>query len=228
MRKIVLIVLTALPLFAGFFPATVHTAVTAADKNGIILAKPFPVTGMSGIVIHRYGDQLEAITGYIAQVSSNGTATLLEKEIIHHEALPTVKTEITKGDKVIGGYLYDTLLLLAPNAETYRSITQAYPHKHWIHPDLFATFLSKEGDATPNRENLAQFAKEYQIGLIYIVKKNSAVLLDPISGKIVGKKALKQTPTKAKFPFFMRFDKFRTGIFSDSGAGDYYKTMERF
>jgi hypothetical protein len=227
MRKIALLALISLPLFAGFFPTTVQTSVASSNGTELKLAKPFPVTGMSGIVIHNYGSHLEAITGYITQTDADGRGKLLEKEIIHHDELPTIKTRITQGDKVIGGYLYDTILLLAPNADTYAKITKSNSRKKWIHPDLFAIFLSKEGDGIPSRENLAKFAKEYQIGLIYIVRHNSAVLLDPISGQIVGEKAFKNTSEKAQFPFFMRFDKIKTGIFSDSGEGDYYKTMER-
>jgi hypothetical protein len=216
-----------LPLFAGFFPSAVHTSIASSKGTDLQLLKPFPVNGMSGVVIHNYGTGLEAITGYIFQTASNGTATLAAKEIIHHEELPTIKTAVTKGDKVIGGYLYNNVLLLAPDAETYAKITARYD-KRWFHPDLFATFLSKEGDAFATKENLARFAKAYQVGLVYIVKQNSAVLFDPISGKTIAQKAISNTPKKAQFPFFMRFKAFRTGLFSESGQGDYYQTMERF
>ncbi len=213
-------------LFANFFPSSVTRSVSYADGKEIKLSKPFPVNGMSGIVIHNFGNQLEAITGYIEQTAADGKSKLVAKEIIHHDELPSIKTPVSKGDKVIGGYLYDTVLLLAPDADTYAHITQ-HTAKHWIHPDLFAMFLSKEGDAYPTRENLAKFAKEYQVGLIYIIRKNSAVLLDPLSGKIIAKRTFKGAPKKAQYPFFMRFDSFKTGIFSKSGEGDYYQTMER-
>jgi hypothetical protein len=228
MRQILwLVLLSLLPLQAGFFPKTLQTSVENTNGTTIQLHKPFPATGMSGIVIHNYGNSLEAITGYITQTSPQGEAVLVTKEIIHHEELPTIKTVISKGDKVIGGYLYNNVLLLAPDAKTYGKITSQYT-KRWIHPDLFATFLSSEGEAYPTKENLARFAKAYQIGLIYIVKRNSAVLFDPISGKTVAQKSISSTTGKAQYPFFMRFDTFRTGIFSDSGEGDYYQTMEQF
>jgi len=222
-----LIVALSGSLAAGFFPASVQRTIVNSDGTHVRLNKPFPVTGMSGVVIHNFGNQLEAVTGYIAQTAADGTAELVLKEIIHHDELPSIKTPLEKGDKVVGGYLYDTVLLLSPDAETYARITD-HTRKHWIHPDLFAMFLSAEGDAYPTRENLLQFAREYQVGLVYIVKRNSAILLDPVSGKIVGKKPLKHTPKKAQYPFYMRFDTFKTGIFSDSGEGDYYKSMERF
>jgi len=227
MRKIALFILSALPLFAGFFPPTVHTSVSASNGTDIKLSKPFPVNGMSGVVIHNYGNDLKAITGYIAQVSSDGSSKLITKEIIHHEKLPTIKTQIFSGDKVIGGYLYDNVLLLAPDADTYARVTKE-AHKKWIHPDLFALFLSQEGDAFPTKENLAKFAKEYQVGLIYIIKRDTAVLFDPISGQTVSQKNIKNTSQKAQFPFFMRFDEIKAGWFSKSDHSDYYQVMEQF
>ena len=228
MRKIFLIAFISLPLVAGFFPKTVQTHVADVEGTTLKLATPFPVTGMSGVVIHKYGEQIEAVTGYIEQTSADGKGEVIEKEVVHHDKLPTIKTPVGKGDKVIGGYLYNTVLLLAPDAETYTHIVDTYPNKKWIHPDLLATFLSTEGDGFPTRQNLEKFAKAYQVGLVYIVKRDAAVLLDPISGKIVGKRTVKTAPKKAQYPFFMRFDSIKTGLFSDSGNGDYYKTMEQF
>ena len=59
MRKIVLLILTALPLFAGFFPETVQTSISDVKKKSIILSSPFPVNGMSGVVIHKYSKDLD-------------------------------------------------------------------------------------------------------------------------------------------------------------------------
>jgi len=227
MRNLALFMLAALPLFAGFFPPTVHTTVSTSNGTTLQLAKPFPVNGMSGIVIHNYGNNLKAATGYIEQTAAAGKAKLITKEIVHHEALPTIKTPVTKGDKIIGGYLYDNVMLLAPDADTYAKITKA-TSKHWIHPDLFAVFLSEVGETYPTKENLARFAKQYQVGLIYIVKRDSTVLLDPVSGKIVGKRAFNGAPAKAQTPFFMRIGEIRSGWFSDDAPGNYYKIMEQF
>ncbi len=225
MRKIAFMALAALPLFAGFFPPTVHTSVSSVEKSTLSLKSALPVNGMSAIVVHNYGKSLEAITSYITQTASNGNANIISKEIIDHDKLPTIKTAVSAGDKVIGGYLYDTVLLLAPDADTYAKITSSHK-KLWIHPDHFALFLSREGDAYPTKKNLALFAKEYQVGLIYIVRNGSGVLLDPISGQIVGQKAISNLPAKGQFPFFMRFEKIKTGWFSKSATGNYYQAME--
>jgi len=223
MTKIALILLTALPLFAGFFPSTVHTSVAAVKGDTLTLRSAFPANGMSGIVIHNYGSDLKAITAYIAQ-TSKGHAKVISRDIIHHDELPTIKTPVMAGDKVIGGYLYNNVMLLAPDASTYTKITSSYS-KNWIHPDLFAIYLSKRGDAYPSRENLKAFAKAYQIGLVAIVRKGGLVLLDPISGRIISKKGMGNLPAKAQFPFYMHFKEIRKGWFSKSGSGNYYQTM---
>ena len=225
MRKIALMILTALPLFAGFFPSTVHTSISNVGKESIKLRSPLPVNGMSAVVVHNYGNGLEAVTSYISQTSSNGSAKLVTRDIIPHDELPTIKTAVTAGDKVIGGYLYQTVLLLAPDAHTYAKITSSH-NKLWVHPDHLALFLSKEGETYPTKENLANFAKEYQVGLIYIVRNGSAVLLDPVSGQIVGKKAMSGLPAQGKYPFFMRFKEIQGGWFSKNDTGNYYQAVE--
>jgi len=225
MLKIALMALATLPLFAGFFPSTVQTSISSVEKNNIGLRAILPVNGMSGVVVHNYGNQFEAVISYLVQTSPNGTGNLIHTDMIHHDELPTIKTAVSVGDKVIGGYLYNNVLLLAPDANTYAKITASHSKK-WVHPDLYAIFLSREGEAKPTRENLAAFAKTHQVGLVYIVRNGSAVLLDPISSKIVGKKTLGGLPTQAQYPFYMRFDEIRTGWFSKSGKGDFYRTME--
>jgi len=225
MRKIALMALLSLPIFAGFFPQTVHTSVKSVNNNTITLSKKFPINGMSGVVIHNYGNDLTAITTRLTQ-TSDGSVSLVNTNILHHENLPTIKTAIAPKDKVIGGYLYENVLLLAPDADTYAKITSQH-NKTWIHPDLFALYLSVEGEDKPTKENLSHFARKYQIGLIYIVRKNSAVLLDPISGKIVSQKSMKGLPAQGAFPFYMRFEQIDSSWFgSDDVKGNYYDTMQ--
>jgi len=226
MRKIALFALLTLPLLAGFFPKTVHTSIKSVEGKNITLKSAFPIQGMSGVVIHDYGNDLTAITHRITQ-PSKGKAKLLSADVLHHDELPTIKTAAIAGDKVVGGYLYDNVLLLAPDADTYAKVTAKYPNKTWIHPDLFALFLAVHDDLLVTKGNLARFAKKFQVGLIYIVRKDSAILLDPISGKTIAKKAMKNLPSEGRFPFYMRFGKLETGWFSSDIKGNYYLSIGR-
>jgi hypothetical protein len=224
MRKIAFMTLFSLPLFAGFFPPTIQTSVHTVSPTTISVNTAFPATGMSGVVVHHYANGLSAITSRIVQTKNQKTAALLNADLVHHDKLPTIKTTVQKGDKVIAGYLYNNVLLLAPDEHTYAKLTKM-SHKKWIHPDLYAIFLSTQGESSPSRENLAQFAREYQVGLIYIVRQNDAILLDPISGKIVSKRKISNLPKIAQFPFYMHFDKLETGWFGREAKGSYYPTM---
>lgn len=224
MRKIALFALLSLPLLAGFFPKSVHTSIKSVEGENITLRSAFPITGMSGVVIHNYGNDLTAMTHRITQ-TSKGKAKLLSADVLHHDKLPTIKTPAVAGDKVVGGYLYDNVLLLAPDADTYAKIKAQHHNKTWIHPDLYALYLAVHDDLLVTKENLASFAKKYQVGLIYIVRKDSAILLDPISGKTVAKKVMKGLPSEGNFPFYMRFDELDTGWFGSDGKGNYYNSV---
>jgi hypothetical protein len=219
-----LLFLTFSLLQADFFPPTVQSSVVGAKGNTIVLSRGFPAKGMSGIIIHNFGENLQAITSYI-RYNGGKSAAMISNEPIAHDELPTVKPKVRVNDKVIGGYLYDNVLLLAPDANTYARITRE-SDKNWIHPDLYAMFLSREGDQIPTRKNLKKFANEYQVGLVYIVQKNKAVLYDPISQRYVSQKAISGLPAKGQFPFYMRLGKIKAGWFSKKAKGSYYQMMK--
>ena len=222
-RIIVLLAFAMAPIMAGFFPPTVHSSVVSVDGEKVTLSRPLPVNGMSGVVLHNFGKGLQAITGILVQ-QSPGHATVRKGDLLDHPGLPTPKSVAVPGDKVIGGYLYNNVLVLAPNAETYAKITRS-ASRYWIHPDLYAAFLAREGDSTPDASNLAKFARQAQVGLVYVVQKNQAILFDPISGHVVGKKPFQPVGTTAKYPFYNRFSKIGGGLFGGSGKGDYYQSV---
>ncbi len=225
MRFFIIAVGLSIALMADFFPRTINTTVSGVNGDTVTLKSKLPI-GMSGIVIHGYGGDLKSITAIIKQTSAN-EAKIIGKGLVAHENLPAPKTKIKAGDKVIGGYLYDNVLVLAPNADVYNEVTSSYD-KNWIHPDEFALFLSTIKEPTPTKENLKAFAKEYQAGLILIVKKESMVLYDPLSEKVVSKKAYSTKTAYEQAPFYMRLKKIRTGLFGSEYEGNYYKLMENF
>jgi len=78
MRKIALMALIALPLFAGFFPSAVHTSISSVGENSVTLRSALPVNGMSAVVVHDYGNSLEAI---YTMMSCQPSKQLLVQEI---------------------------------------------------------------------------------------------------------------------------------------------------
>jgi hypothetical protein len=224
MNKIISVcIISTITLFANFFPSTIKTTITKIKDTQIILKHPIK-NGTSCAIVHDYGNNIKALTHMCKQ--ENGKIELIDSDIIHHDNIPTINTPAKVGDIVIGGYLYDNVLLLTPNETTYKNLTKQY-NKKWIHPDLYALFLSQEGDGEVTKESLKNFAKRYQIGLVMIVKSNQIVLFDPYSQHIVSTKSYTTDTKKAKYPFYMHFKELDSGWFSKKD-GNYYKEMERF
>ena len=65
MHKIALIALLSLPLFAGFFPQTVHTSIKSVSGKTVILQSKLPVTGMK-----------ENSQGLVAAFANPGAVTI--------------------------------------------------------------------------------------------------------------------------------------------------------
>ena len=229
MKKIILMILTPLLLISSDLPQRIETTIQAINnKKEIILTNTIP-KGRSGIVIHSYGNGLFAITH--TAISQGGTkATIGSYSMLKHENLPTIKTDLKQGDQVIFGNLYDNVLLIAPNEQSYSNITKSIK-KVWIHPDMYASFLINKDKDKITKKNLKEFAIETQIGLVAIVAKDGLRILDPISGNYLRRISIK-TPinNKVQSPFYARFEQISTDIFSENDKKKflpYYEGIEK-
>lgn len=226
MKKLLVLLLATYTLMANNLPQTIETTVTNVNDNGEIQLATSVPKGMSGIVVHDYGNGLSAIThSIISQEGSN--AKVLPYTAILHDNIPTIQTAVKVNDKVILGNFYENALLIAPNARTYANITKNLK-KTWIHPDAYALEFMKEGQRAITLESLEKFAKTNQVGLVFIVTKDSLLILDPISKMFLGKQPLAGNNEKAMTPFFARFDQMDVSLFEFSKIKhtDYYQAVE--
>lgn len=211
---------------ANSLPQTIETTVTNVNDNGEIQVATSVPKGMSGIVVHDYGNGLSAITHSV--VSQGGSATkVLPYTAIHHENIPTIQTAVKVNDKVILGNFYNNALLIAPNAQTYANITKNLK-KTWIHPDAYALEFMREKQSGLTLESLEKFSKANQVGLVLIATKEGLLILDPISKMFLGKQALTLNADKAMTPFFARFDQMDVSVFgfSEINHTEYYQAIE--
>jgi hypothetical protein len=227
MKKFLLMVLSTFVLMAIDLPKPIKTTIKSINKNQVILANSVP-KGRSGIVVHSYGNGLFAITH--TAISQGGTkATIGSYSMLKHKSLPTIKTDIKQGDQVIFGNLYDNVLLIAPNEQSYSSITKSIK-RVWIHPDLYASFLIINDEDRITKKNLKEFAIKSQVGLVAIVAKDGLRIFDPISGNYLRRVAI-NTPIEAKTqsPFYARFEQISTNLFSEDSQTkfpSYYKGID--
>lgn len=226
MKKLLLLLLTSYSLLADALPQSITTTIKSIASNGqITLATSVP-QGMSGIVVHDYGNGLTAITNSLI-TNKNGKATLLPHTAIPHENIPNIKTASKVNDKVILGNFYNNALIIAPNAKAYASITKQFK-KTWVHPDRFALDFMSRGDTAISFENLEEFSKKNQVGLVLIVSNHGLLVLDPLSKKFIAKNNIAPGKEKAMNPFFARFEHIDTSTFGISKVTltDYHKAID--
>jgi hypothetical protein len=210
---------------ADALPQSITTTIKSINKNGQITLATAAPKGMSGIVVHEYGNGLSAITNAVI-TGKNGKATLLNYSAMRHKNIPNVKTASKVNDKVVLGNFYNNALLIAPNATSYNNITKKF-NKTWIHPDRFALDFMRDSQSAISLDNIESFAKKNQVGLVLIVSKNALLFLDPISREFIGKSNLALNSDKAMSPFYARFKQVDTSAFGMSKVSltDYHKAV---
>jgi len=225
MKKIILLVLATYSLMANTLPQRIETTIKSIHGDTIQLAQNVSA-GMSGLIVHDYGNGLSAITHSVIS-TQNGNAKILPYRAILHENIPTVKTEAKINDKVILGNFYNNALLIAPDARSYSNITKNF-NKTWIHPDAYALQFMSEEASEISLSSLKKFATKNQVGLVLIATKTKLLILDPISKKFLGQKQINGTATKAMKPFFSRFEHMDVSTFgfSEITLKDYYKAIQ--
>jgi hypothetical protein len=228
MKKLLFMVLGTFVLMATELPQSIKTTVKSINsKKEVTLATSIP-KGRSGIVIHSYGNGLFAITHTAISLGGN-RASIGKYNMLKHENLPTIKTPIKAGDQVIFGNLYNNVLLIAPDEQSYSNITKSIK-RVWIHPDMFATYLISNDEDEITLKNLKRFAIDTQVGLVAILAKNELRILDPISGKYIAKISQSYISPKPQSPFYARVEQVSVNIFSEDDKKEflpYYKGIER-
>ena len=225
MKKILVILFASgYFLFANTLPSSISTSVSNIKEGQIHVTANVP-KGMSGIIIHNYGHGLSAITHTTISLGS-GQASIQEYTTMQHENIPSIKTAVTVGDKVIFGNFYNNALLIAPNQNSYNQITKSF-HKNWIHPDAFALAFMQNGESSLSLENLKAFSKLNQIGLILLVDKNKVLILDPMSKKFLGALNMQINQSNPISPFYARFNQMDVSTFglSEKSYTPYFESI---
>jgi len=226
LKKFLFIILASSSLLlANALPNSITTTISSISPNGNIQLSSKVPSGMSGIVVHNYGNGLSAIT-HSSISQGNGVANLLPYTAILHKNIPNIQTEAQVGDKVVFGNFYNNALLIAPNQNIYSRITKTYK-RAWLHPDAYALDFMEEGETTLSLESIQRFSKLNQVGLVLIVVPNRVLILDPISKQYLGAIPIQTDEKNAMAPFFARFKQMDVSAFgfSSNTYPPYYQSV---
>lgn len=143
-----------------------------------------------------------------AQISdiSDGVATVSVSEFsqMREKYLPKPKAQVAEGDKITFRILYDKALLIAPNQNVYQAISDRFNNIDFLHSDIFATFLAKEGENMPKIADFGTFCKKFDLGLVFIAGRENLDILNCQSFKVLDSKAFSVGDLSANAPFFTR------------------------
>lgn len=191
------------------------------NSTAITQSHPQLQEGMSGFVIHKIDDTRSSIiaNASVKNIDSNkATIEVSKYNGTLQESLPTIKIEPTIADEIIIASDYSRALAIAPNEDTYEAITKSLARLNFIHPDIYAAYLSSVGHPTPTREDFSEFCTSNSIGLLYIQSDNNLYTLDCKSLSLLQITPFASASSSAMTPFFSRVENIRSAWWGDGSS----------
>lgn len=206
MRLILGLMLLISSLFAV---SQTQAEVVAVNKDRVTLNKNI-IKGVSGIIVHHYNDKHSAIVATVVSLGAK-EARIVNAKYVQNTRLPDIATPVSVGDKAVMGYLYNRSLLIAPNQATYDDVTGIYPSMDFVHPDLLAFSMMREGIDMPTKESIQEYCNQNAIGLVYLVAADMGYFIDVNSFQILSVEPVDSSGDRM-LPFFMRLERLDGGV----------------
>jgi len=195
-------ILSAKPLFKEYNTKILSiNGRTATIKNSSDI-----VLGSSGIVVHTFKDDLSTIVARIDVISKNADKATVRFEVfsmLAQKAFPKPGIVPQIGDEIKLNYLYDRALIVTPNYDVYKEVTNHFKDMQWIHPDIVAAYLAKTNRPNPNKEIFQKVCHINSASLIFFALNDSGYFVDCNNFKTI--KRVNTGKIKiAQVPFYSR------------------------
>ena len=200
--------------------------------NAIIKDSDNIVLGSSGIVTHTFKDGISTIVARADVIKKDGNRATIrfdEYKLSTQTAFPKPEILPAVGDKVTLNYLYNRALIVAPNHETYKEITEHFKDIDWVHPDIVGAYLAKISRPNPNRETFQKVCEINSTGLIFFALNNRGHFVD--CNNFISVKEIKTGYIKkAQIPFYTRIRGIEASWFNWSSSkitnfNSYYRSL---
>jgi len=199
MRKILGIILFINFLKASLIPYTNSAQITEVKGSYVTLSNNIGINGVSGAVIRNMQNGNKIIVSYVKQISPN-RAKIIDFMPLNAKSLAKFKDTAKVNDNVIGGLLYNKVMVLAKNKQDFLDIQSSFGIDS-INPDTFITYLATKNKNSYDYSDLNKFGKLYGVGIFVIEKNGFLEVVDAISKEVVNR--VKYSATKGEIkPFF--------------------------
>ncbi|MFV0480491.1 MAG: plasminogen-binding N-terminal domain-containing protein [Campylobacteraceae bacterium] len=191
-KKLWLFIFTATLVFAiqdkPLFEEYRTTLDTVHKNRATVPDSPKIEIGSSGIVIHRFSGTSSTIIAKATVLAKDGTKALLELtpyDVLEQNTFPKAELIPQNGDEVYLNYLYNRAIIVAPNYEKFRLITNYFNLIDWVHPDIIAANLAKKYLPNPDHEKFKELCNLNLTGLVVFSIGDKGYFTDCNSFKIL-------------------------------------------
>ncbi len=175
--------------------------------------------GQSGIVRHLYKDNKSIIVSDAYVLSSNENSSTI-KFIpflgLKQNAIPTSNRKAQNKDLFTLNYLYNSSLLITPDATSFRATRLKFRDQNFQHSDIFGSYLKIQQQPLPSKSLIQDFAIQEDLGTIFIVINTKVYIVDTRTFVILETKNISYLSKKEQMPFYTRVEKIEAGLFSSS------------
>lgn len=183
MKKLFLFLfLSCLAFGASFSMSEYRTGLLSTEGGtGVISDDERIMVGSSGVVIRSFANGLKSIIARaVVDSKADGYANIHFEvySALKQKSLPLPNFTPQSGDEIVLNYLYDRSLIIAPNAEVYNQIVEAFPNISFVHPDLVGAQLSVDYKPNPSQDDFRKACALNVAGLIFIALDNEAMFVD--------------------------------------------------
>ncbi|MDP3300734.1 MAG: plasminogen-binding N-terminal domain-containing protein [Sulfuricurvum sp.] len=192
------------------------------EDRGTIQASQLKV-GMSGFIVRHFDDKHSSIIANARVSTINADTNRAQIDIspydgLRQNSLPSGKWTVKANDEVVMAYDYERALLIAPNLDTYNTLSGSIPNVEWVHPDTYATYLSHEGHPTPLVKDFHQFCTANSIGLLYIQSADTLFTLDCKNFALLETRPALSEKKEPMTPFYTRVPAIRANWFGEGSS----------
>ncbi len=178
-------------------PYSQTTNIVALKGNSVTLSNSIGKKGESAIVIRQINGQ-DYLMAYV-KLQGGNRAKIIDTDPLGGNPLANIKPVVKVGDEVKSAFLYDKIMIIAPNKEAFNAAKSELGMATLIKPNLFASYLKGR---SPSKSDYKAFAKMVGIGLFAIVKNNKLMLYDPISQETIAQVKINYNNSKKVYPFY--------------------------
>lgn len=226
-KKLCFFCVLALNLWAFDFNP-IHSSIDKIEGNFIFIKdNPKIQVGASAIIVQ----QIKNASSIISRASVIGREQDLVKlelkpfTMLEQRALPTLDVKAKKGDEVIVNFLYDRILLIAPNKVSYDSVVQTYPELYFMHPDILGATMVRRFKLSPKKKDFKTFCSNNALGIVAFVLEDRVSFVDCEDFTLLFEKPFKVKVTKPQTPFYSNIKEYKKNVFNfaESKVKDYYQ-----